>query len=547
MWYDELIVSRSRIPDPHGVGAPFPGSKSGRNAGTRCRSAVAAPLSWSASNATSCTGIGRLVRQQGGLDGSQVMSNLTADKHYVLTCTGVRAAAARQRRRTPSPRPCRRQRSSANPTTVDYDGSSTLTWSSTNAASCTASGDWSGNKAISGSQVMTINNITADKHYVITCTGTGGVRDDSADVTVAIPRPAVTLDGEPHARRRRRQLHTHRGRARDATSCTASGDWSGSKAARRQPGVQQSSPLTRHYVLTCTGHGWQRRRRRRRHGERSRRRPVTLTANPTATSTAAAARRLTWSTHERDELHGVGRLVRQQGRLGQSTFNNLTADSTTCSPARARAAAPTTTPTSPSVIAQPTVTLTANPDRRLHNGSSTLTVVEHQCDELHGIRRVVGHKPVSGSQVMTNTDRRQALRAHLHRHGRQRMTRDVAVRDAVPGVTLTANPTESATTAARRSAGRARTRRLAPRLASWSGNKALIAAVRPSAISPRTSSTCSRARARAAARTTTPASTSDRSRQSSSLTASREDEVAFRGERDAQLDDDRCGSVHRVR
>ena len=59
---------------------------------------------------------------------------------------------------------------SANPTSVSSGGSSTLTWSSTNATSCTASGGWSGSKATSGTQ--TLANLTTTATYTLTCTGT---------------------------------------------------------------------------------------------------------------------------------------------------------------------------------------------------------------------------------------------------------------------------------------------------------------------------------------------------------------------------------------
>ena len=70
----------------------------------------------------------------------------------------------------------------ANPTSVSSGGSSTLTWSSTNATSCTASGGWSGTKATSGTQ--SLSNLTSTATYTLTCTGTGGSANQSATVTV---------------------------------------------------------------------------------------------------------------------------------------------------------------------------------------------------------------------------------------------------------------------------------------------------------------------------------------------------------------------------
>jgi endoglucanase len=77
----------------------------------------------------------------------------------------------------------------ANPTSVTSGGSSTLTWSSTNATSCTATSPsgWTSSSATSGSQA--VNNITAPTTYTISCTGSGGSAQASASVTVADPTP----------------------------------------------------------------------------------------------------------------------------------------------------------------------------------------------------------------------------------------------------------------------------------------------------------------------------------------------------------------------
>jgi mannan endo-1,4-beta-mannosidase len=77
---------------------------------------------------------------------------------------------------------------SASPTSVASGDSSTLIWSSTNAAACTASGGWAGSLATSGSQSM--DAITATKTYALTCTGSGGSATQSATVSVTSGAPA---------------------------------------------------------------------------------------------------------------------------------------------------------------------------------------------------------------------------------------------------------------------------------------------------------------------------------------------------------------------
>jgi len=76
---------------------------------------------------------------------------------------------------------------SADDTSIAYNGSTTIRWSSTNATSCSASGSWSGTKGTSGSQ--STGNLTANKTYIITCSGAGGTSpEDSVTVNVG-PKP----------------------------------------------------------------------------------------------------------------------------------------------------------------------------------------------------------------------------------------------------------------------------------------------------------------------------------------------------------------------
>lgn len=70
---------------------------------------------------------------------------------------------------------------SASPASITVGQSSTLTWVSTNSASCTASGGWSGPKATRGTQAV---SPTANATYTLTCTGAGGAAGASASVAV---------------------------------------------------------------------------------------------------------------------------------------------------------------------------------------------------------------------------------------------------------------------------------------------------------------------------------------------------------------------------
>ena len=73
---------------------------------------------------------------------------------------------------------------SANPILFTGAGSTTLTWSSANATSCTASGGWSGSEATSGSKSI---SVTASNGFDLVCSGPGGSISASTAVTVTNP------------------------------------------------------------------------------------------------------------------------------------------------------------------------------------------------------------------------------------------------------------------------------------------------------------------------------------------------------------------------
>ena len=138
---------------------------------------------------------------------------------------------------------------SASLTTVQSGESATLSWSS-NATSCTASGAWSGSKALSGSQSV---SPTATSTYTLQCAGTSGSTSRSVTVTVASPQsPTVSVSASP-ASITTGDSTTLSWTSSNATSCTASGAWSGSKATSGSQTVSPTSTST--YSLSCTGTG----------------------------------------------------------------------------------------------------------------------------------------------------------------------------------------------------------------------------------------------------------------------------------------------------
>lgn len=142
----------------------------------------------------------------------------------------------------------------ATPTNIALGASSTLTWSSTNATACTASGSWTGAEAISGTAPEK-PTAAGKPSYTLTCTGTGGSASATATVTVAAPAaPTVTISASPTSLTVG-SSSTLTWSSANATACTASGSWSGSEATSGTAKETPSASGTATYTLTCTGAG----------------------------------------------------------------------------------------------------------------------------------------------------------------------------------------------------------------------------------------------------------------------------------------------------
>jgi uncharacterized repeat protein (TIGR03803 family) len=69
---------------------------------------------------------------------------------------------------------------SASPTSLPAGSTTRLTWSSTDATSCIAGRGWTGSKAVSASEVVTVNQTST---FDLTCQGAGGQASQSVTVT----------------------------------------------------------------------------------------------------------------------------------------------------------------------------------------------------------------------------------------------------------------------------------------------------------------------------------------------------------------------------
>lgn len=234
-------------------------------------------LQWTATNATACTASGGWTGSQ-PTSGSATSAPLTASTLFTLTCTGSGGSASQSVTVTVASSPAPPTVSlTASPTSVSSGGTTTLSWSSTNATACTASGAWSGAQPTSGTHAS--GPLSSDSTFTLTCTGTGGTAALSATVTVAAntPAPTVTLTASPTSVAAG-GMTTLSWNSTDATGCTASGGWSGT---RPTSGSESSAALqaATTFTLSCTGAG----------GSAAQSASVSVTAAPTVKSGGGGA------------------------------------------------------------------------------------------------------------------------------------------------------------------------------------------------------------------------------------------------------------------
>lgn len=133
------------------------------------------------------------------------------------------------------------------PGTINYGQSSTLTWTVANSVSCNATGGWSGAKSpTGGSQAVSPSATTG---YTLTCTGPGGTIVRTISVVVNPPSVAFTATPSLVGPGSSSNLSWT---VQYATTCTASGGWSGAK--NTTSGSETVTPsVTTVYNISCTG------------------------------------------------------------------------------------------------------------------------------------------------------------------------------------------------------------------------------------------------------------------------------------------------------
>ena len=360
-------------------------------------------LSWTASNVTACTATGGWSGAK-AFSGSEARVGLVATTTFALTCSGAGGTASQAVTVNVTPAtPPPTVALSAVPNAIVQGASASLTWSSTNATACTASGDWTGAKTTQGTQSTGTLTTARAYSYGLSCTGPGGVASRSATVVVSAtpPAPSVSLSANP-AQIARGGTSTLSWSATNASTCTASGGWSGAKAIS---GSQTTSALSQSttFTLACTGSG----------GTTTRSVSVTVTPAtppPTVTLTAAppaivrgGSSTMNWTTANATSCVASGDWSGSRGLSGSQSTGALNTVRTYNYTLSCSGAGGTTSRTATVVVSAqpppPTITIAATPSQVPQGGTAMLSWSSANATSCSASGGWSGSKPLSGSQV----------------------------------------------------------------------------------------------------------------------------------------------------
>ena len=230
-------------------------------------------LTWNVANATSCTASGGAGND--GWSGTQPLTSTgtaagpiasAGSYTYTLTCTGSGGVNSQSATVVVSSNPTPPAVSvvmNVNPTTITAGQSALLSWTTTNASSCVASGSWGGAQPTAGSAVSTGTlSVAAVYSYTLTCNGPGGSGSATATLTANPATATVTNFAATPTSLQVGQSTSLAWATSGATACTASGGtgsdgWTGTQATSSSGTsigpIGTAGVYT--YTLTCTGPG----------------------------------------------------------------------------------------------------------------------------------------------------------------------------------------------------------------------------------------------------------------------------------------------------
>ena len=352
-------------------------------------------ITWSSTDATSCLASGDWAETK-ATTGTQILSETAiGEKTYTLTCTGVGGSTSQSIAVTVANIPTVSIESSAEFT---LPGSIyTLSWSSTDTTSCLASGDWTGTKATTGTDTVS-EPAAGEKNYILTCSGVGGSTSQSIAVIVAnIPTVTIESSAEftlPGSAYILSWLST------DATSCLASGDWTGTKPTTGTQTLSEAAAGGKTYIITCSGVG----------GSASQSVAVTVATIPTVTIESSAeltlpgsAYTLSWSSTDATSCSASGDWTGTKPTAGTQSLSEAAATEKTYTLTCSGVGGSTSQSIAVTIANIPIVTISSSTASTLPGSAYTLSWSSTDATSCLASGDWAGTKPAAGTQTISES------------------------------------------------------------------------------------------------------------------------------------------------
>ena len=310
-------------------------------------------------------------------------------------------------RSTPAPTVDLKVNGSNGPLNLSSPASYTLSWTSSNAAACSASGNWSGNQATNGSQAYSNVGIGAYT-YTITCTNPSGSAADSVTINV-LSAPTVIVSAP--ASMTAPASYTATWTSSNAVSCTGSNRFTGSTGLSGSKAETGLPVGTYDYTVTCSNAAGAQASDTRRtivYAAPSVDLKVDGSDGPTVTRTGLVSYVATWTSANTTQCTGSSRLAGYSGTTGSRSETNVPAGTTydytvTCQNAAGAMVSDTVRMV---VVATPTVDVKVNssdgPISFYEPAGFTVSWASANASSCSALNNLTGPIGTSGSTLFSN-------------------------------------------------------------------------------------------------------------------------------------------------
>ena len=310
-------------------------------------------------------------------------------------------------RTTPAPTVDLKVNGSNGPLNLGAPGSYTLSWTSTNAASCSASSSWSGAQVTNGSQPY--SNVGSGSYtYTLTCTNPSGSASDSVTVNVlSAPTVSVTAPVSLTAP----ASYTATWSSSNAVSCTGSNRFVGLSGLSGSK-VETALPAgTYDYTVTCSNAAGVQASDTKRttvYAAPAVDLKVDGSDGPTVTRTGPYSYTANWTSSNATQCTGSSRLAGYSGTSGSRSESNIPAGTTydytvTCQNAAGASVSDTVRMV---VVAAPTVDVKVNasdgPLNFVEPAGYTVTWSSANAISCTALNNLPGPIALSGSRAFSN-------------------------------------------------------------------------------------------------------------------------------------------------